>query len=89
MLAPTNAVAPGARRQNSRAARGASVFTLASFAVGAIAGGLAQAQVGYAGLLAPIAALLALCRLAVQSFALPHNLKNLGAGIGDQPTIVT
>jgi hypothetical protein len=50
---------------------------------------LAQAQVGYAGLLAPIAALLALCRLAVQSFALPHNLKNLGAGIGDQPTIVT
>jgi uncharacterized membrane protein YoaK (UPF0700 family) len=30
-----------------------------AFAVGAIAGGLAQAQVGYAGLLAPIAALLA------------------------------
>jgi hypothetical protein len=34
-------------------------YAQCAFAVGAIAGGLVQAQVGYAGLLAPIAVLLA------------------------------
>jgi uncharacterized membrane protein YoaK (UPF0700 family) len=38
-------------------------YTLSAFAVGAIAGGLAEAHIGYLGLLAPIAVLLGLLPL--------------------------